>query len=163
MHNVPRFWMQTETHVYAMAISACVLLAFFPFLIVMLSLAQYVFKWKAAEQAVYFALNHSFPDQLGEYLQRNLRAVIWQRGPFQLFSLFLLLLTANGIFQPLEVALKSDLALHRKPILSQEPTRRPGSGVRVRRADSELRPCSPPSTTSTLRRSPASIALWRIS
>jgi membrane protein len=96
--------MQTETHVYAMAISASILLAFFPFLIVMLSLAQHVLKLRAAADAIYFALGDYFPDPFGQYIQRNLRVVVASRGPFQTASVLLLLLTANGIFQPLEVA-----------------------------------------------------------
>jgi uncharacterized BrkB/YihY/UPF0761 family membrane protein len=43
--------------------------------------------------------------QVGDFLIRNLRATVNSHGPFQLMSLFLLLFTANGIFEPLEVAL----------------------------------------------------------
>lgn len=36
---------------------------------------------------------------------RNLKAVVASRGPFQIISILVLLFTANGVFQPLEVAL----------------------------------------------------------
>jgi membrane protein len=100
-----RYWMQTEVHVYAFSVSASILLSFFPFLIVILSLCQHVLRWRAATDAIYFALHDYFPDPLGDFIGRNLRATVASRGPFQLASVLLLMLTANGIFQPLEVAL----------------------------------------------------------
>ena len=100
-----RYWTRTEVHVYAFSVAANVLLSFYPFLIVMLSFCLYVLKWKAAADAVYFALNDYFPDQLGDFLHRNLQATVNSHGPFQLFSIVLLLFTANGIFQPMEIAL----------------------------------------------------------
>lgn len=106
------YWMETEVHVYGFSIAANVLLSFFPFLIVMVSLCRYVFHWQGAEQAVYLALADYFPGELGEFIQRNLRATIWRRGPFQFASVLLLLFTANGIFEPLEVALNRVWGAH---------------------------------------------------
>lgn len=100
-----RYWVQTEVHVYAFSISANILLSFFPFLIVMASLCQYVLHWKAATEAVYFAINDYFPDQVGAFIGRNLRFTVMSRGPVQAVSILLLLFTANGIFEPMEVAL----------------------------------------------------------
>lgn len=100
-----RFWMQTEVHVYAFSVAANILLSFFPFLIVIMSLCLYVFKWKAAVEAIFFSLNDYFPGPMSEYIVRNLKAVVASRGPFQLVSMLVLLFTANGVFQPLEVAL----------------------------------------------------------
>jgi membrane protein len=96
--------MRTEVHVYAMAIAASILLAMVPFLIVMVSLCDHVLHWRVAANAIYFALNDTFPDDIGNFIVRNLRATVAQR-PFQIVSLLLLLFTANGIFVPLEVAL----------------------------------------------------------
>jgi len=100
-----RYCMQTEVHVYAFSMAANILLSFFPFLIVMVSLCRYALEWQLAEQAVYLALRDYFPDPLGAFLQRNLRFTVDSRGPFQVVSVLLLLFTANGIFEPLEVAL----------------------------------------------------------
>jgi uncharacterized BrkB/YihY/UPF0761 family membrane protein len=98
--------METEVHVYAFSMAANILLCFFPFFIVMASICRYVLHWNAAEQAIYIALGDYFPDdRFGEFIIRNLKAVLAQRGPFQLVSVLLLLFTANGIFEPLEVAL----------------------------------------------------------
>ena len=93
--------METEAHVYALAISASVLLSFFPFCNVMLSFTRNVLHWRAAEQAIYLALNDYFPGELSGFIRRNLSL----RGDLHLGSMLLLLFTANGIFEPLEVAL----------------------------------------------------------
>lgn len=94
---------QTEVHVYALAIAASVLLSFFPFLIVMLTLLRDVFHFPAAERALVLALGDYFPGDLGVFIIRNLTKV--NHGRFQITSVILLLFTANGIFEPLEVAL----------------------------------------------------------
>jgi len=101
----PTFWYlsQTEVHVYALSIGASVLLSFFPFLIVMLTLVRDVFHFPAAERALILALGDYFPGDLGSFIIRNLTKV--NHGRFQITSLVLLLFTANGVFEPLEVAL----------------------------------------------------------
>src|SRR5208282_4133274 len=96
-----RYWMQTEVHVYAFSVAANVLLSFFPFLIVMLSVSRRVFGETAAAAAIDLALRDYFPDALGQFLRRNLP----RTGPVEVVSIVLLLFTANGIFEPLEVAL----------------------------------------------------------
>jgi len=100
-----RYLMQTEVHVYAFSVSAGMLLSFFPFLTLMLSLCRYVFKWRAGVNAVYFALDDYFPDTFGQFIRRNFEVTVASRGPGQIISLLLLFFTASGIFEPLEVAL----------------------------------------------------------
>ncbi len=97
------YLVETEAHVYALAISASVLLAFFPFLIVMISLCRDTLHSPGAQQAIYTAVSDFFAGEQGQFLVRNLRSI----GPPKLHftAMFLLLLTANGIFEPLEVAL----------------------------------------------------------
>src|ERR1051326_5045363 len=96
-----RYLFETEAHVYALAISASVLLSFFPFCNVMLSICRNVLHWRAAEDAIYLALNDYFPGELATFLKHNLSL----QGRLQWTSMILLLFTANGIFEPLEVAL----------------------------------------------------------
>jgi uncharacterized BrkB/YihY/UPF0761 family membrane protein len=96
-----RYLSGTEVHVYALAISASVLLSFFPFCNVMLSLCRNVLHSRATEDAIYLALNDYFPGELASFLKRNLAI----QGRLQLTSMVLLLFTANGIFEPHEVAL----------------------------------------------------------
>jgi YihY family inner membrane protein len=100
-----RYWMETEVHVYAFSIAANVLLSFFPFLIVMVTLCRHVLHWQGAEEAILYALNDYFPGQVGEFVTRNLLVEVGRRGPVQIVSILLLFFTANGIFEPLEVAL----------------------------------------------------------
>ena len=98
-----RYLSQTEVHVYALAIAASVVLSFFPFLIVMLTLIRDVFHLPAAQKALMFALGDYFPGDLGKMIIVNLTKV--RHARFQATSVILLLFTANGIFEPLEVAL----------------------------------------------------------
>src|SRR6516162_4785394 len=93
--------MATEAHVYALAIAASVLLSFYPFVMVMLGFFRNVLHWRAGEAAVYLALNDALPSDLGAFIRRNPPA----RGSVQIVSMILLLFTANGVFEPLEVAL----------------------------------------------------------
>src|SRR5215470_7651833 len=86
-----RYWMQTEVHVYAFSIAANVLLSFFPFLIVTMSLSRLFFSEQATVGAINLALRDFFPDAFGQFLGRNLP----QRGRTELVSLVLLLFTAN--------------------------------------------------------------------
>jgi len=80
-------------------------LSFYPFLIVAVSLCKYVFQWPAAVNAIYYALNDYLPSEVGKYISRNLAFSVLSRGSVQFVSLLLLLFTANGVFEPLEVAL----------------------------------------------------------
>jgi YihY family inner membrane protein len=100
-----RYWMETEVHVYAFSIAANILLSFFPFLIVMLSLCRHVLGWQPAEDAILLALRDYFPGEVGAFIIRNLDVQVDRRGPLQIVSILLLFFTANGIFEPLEVAL----------------------------------------------------------
>jgi YihY family inner membrane protein len=102
-----RYLSQTEVHVYALAIAASVLLSFVPFLIVMLTLVREVFHVPAAESALYLALHDYFPRDLGDFIANNLKLNMSKahHGRFQITSVVLLLFTANGVFEPLEVAL----------------------------------------------------------
>jgi uncharacterized BrkB/YihY/UPF0761 family membrane protein len=92
---------RTEVHVFAFSIAASVLLSLFPFLHVMMSLCRYTFKWPAAVYAIKLAIGEYFPGELGAILTGNSQFTT----QVQIFSVVLLLFTANGIFEPLEVAL----------------------------------------------------------
>src|SRR5271155_3101167 len=96
-----RYWMQTEVHVYAFSVAANVLLSFFPFLIVCVSLSRIFFDSHTTEGAIDFALRDYFPNVFSQFLHNNLP----QKQQPEVVSMVLLLFTANGIFEPLEVAL----------------------------------------------------------
>jgi len=101
--------MRTEVHVYAFSIAANVLLSFYPFLIVTLSLSRALFGARVANNAIALALRDYFPDALERFLFNNLP----HTGPIQLISIVLLLFTANGVFEPLEVALNRIWGIHK--------------------------------------------------
>jgi membrane protein len=96
-----QYWMQTEVHVFAFSIAANVLLSFFPFLIVSISLSRVFFNQQTTLAVIKVALQDYFPDTLGDFVVSNLPG----RRPVALVSMLLLLFTSNGIFEPLEVAL----------------------------------------------------------
>jgi membrane protein len=98
-----RYWMKTEVHVYAFSIAANVLLSFYPFLIVSVAVASKFFSRATALSAIDLALNDFFPDALGNFLHNNPPP----QGKIEIISLFLLLFTANGVFEPLEVGLNN--------------------------------------------------------
>jgi len=102
-----RYLSQTEVHVYALAIAASVLLSFFPFLIVTLTVIRNVLHSPAAENALFSSLRDYLPGDLGGFVIHNLRINFAKanHGRFQIVSTIFLLFTANGIFEPLEVAL----------------------------------------------------------
>ena len=96
-----RYWTQTEVHAFAFSVAANVLLGFFPFLIVSVSLSRLFFSGQTTVAAIDFALRDYFPDALDEFLSKNLP----QRPVTDWVALGLLLFSSNGIFVPLEVAL----------------------------------------------------------
>ncbi len=93
--------MKTEVHVYAFSIAANVLLSFYPFLIVSVAVASKFFGRATALASIDLALNDFFPDALGSFLHNNPPP----QGQIEVISLFLLMFTANGVFEPLEVGL----------------------------------------------------------
>jgi membrane protein len=100
-----RYLLETEAHVYALAISASVLLAFFPFLTVMLSICRDFLHWPAAVDAIGLAVGDFFSGPAGQSIVYHLGLGAWYIHKLSITSIFLLLFTANGIFEPLEVAL----------------------------------------------------------
>ena len=105
--STARYLFSLECHVYAFAVAANVLLSFFPFLVLVLSLAQNVFHVRAAVNALYVGVKDYLPDDPGlvDFVVTNLRASVESPGRSQILSAGMLLLSSNGIFVPLEVAL----------------------------------------------------------
>jgi membrane protein/epoxyqueuosine reductase len=95
-----------ECHVYAFAIAACVLLSFFPFMVLILSLTQNVIRWPQATSLIYTGLQEFLPADPGlvDFVLRNVRVAVQSRTT-EVLSLALLLFSSNGVFVPLEVAL----------------------------------------------------------
>jgi uncharacterized BrkB/YihY/UPF0761 family membrane protein len=103
-----RLLFETEVHVYSFSIAANVLLSFFPFVLTMILICRWVFRWEAGVRAILYAVGDYFPDyRMGGYIDivGYLNNAAWNHKGVSLLSIFLLFLTANGIFEPLEVAL----------------------------------------------------------
>lgn len=96
---------EPEAHVFAFSIAANVLLAFYPFLLVMLSISEHILHSTPAIRAIYLAVNDYFPGGTGVTIVRNLEASRLNARHFEWISVVLLLIIANGVFLPLEVAL----------------------------------------------------------
>ena len=80
-----RYLSQTEVHVYALSIGASVLLSFFPFLIVVLTIVRDVFHSFRGERARVRAAAITFGSDLGGFIIRNLTKV--NHGRFQFSSI----------------------------------------------------------------------------
>lgn len=103
--QIGRYMLSTESHVYAFAIAANVLLSFWPFMLVLIALFRNVMGWPAAVTALYATIQDFFAGATGEFLAYNLETITQWRYRVEWLSMLLLLFTANGIFLPLEVAL----------------------------------------------------------
>lgn len=102
---VGRYVTQPEAHVFAFSIAANVLLAFYPFLLVMLSISKHVFHSTPAINAIFLAIQDYFAGGTGAFLVNNLGQSLKQVRHMEWVSVLMLLLLANGVFLPLEVAL----------------------------------------------------------
>jgi len=98
-----RYLSRTEVHVFGFSIAASALLSMMPLLRVMKSLCLYYFKWTAAANAIDFAIRDYFPVDLARVITAGINKE--HVRPVEVTSIVLLLFTANGIFEPLEVAL----------------------------------------------------------
>ncbi len=103
--QIGHYMLSTESHVYAFAVAANVLLSFWPFMLVLIALFRNVMGWPAAVTALYATIQDFFAGATGEFLAYNLEMVTQWRYRVEWLSMLLLLFTANGIFLPLEVAL----------------------------------------------------------
>jgi membrane protein len=99
-----RYLFTTEAHVYAYSIAANALLTFFPFALLMLTICRRWLHWEGAYQVIVQMLRANLPEG-GDFVIRNLAALVQGRGRIQVISILALFFTSSGIFLPLEVAL----------------------------------------------------------
>lgn len=95
---------QTEVHTYAFSVAANVILALFPFMVLMLTLAQQVFHSAAMIDVLKDLMTTLLPTGQ-DMVWRNVLVFAHPHKGSQAFSLFMLLVTTTGVFLPLEVAL----------------------------------------------------------
>ena len=95
--------MQTEVHTFAFSVAANVILSFFPFIVLLLTLTRQVFHSQAMYDVVLQLLRSYLPAGQ-DFVIHSVVALTPHRG-MKIFSLAMLLISSTGVFVPLEVAL----------------------------------------------------------
>jgi YihY family inner membrane protein len=99
-----KYLLRTEVHTFAFSVAANAILAFFPFVVLLMTLIRRVFHSKTMYEVVKQLLMDYLPAGQ-DFVVRNLNALVGAKHRVQLASLVMLLVTSTGIFVPLEVAL----------------------------------------------------------
>lgn len=99
-----KYLMRTDVHTFAFSVAANAILAFFPFVVLIMTLIRRVFHSRLMADLVAELLRDYLPAGQ-DFVIRNLNAMVNSRQRVQLFSCIILLVTSSGVFLPLEVAL----------------------------------------------------------
>ena len=99
-----KYLMRTDAHTFAFSVAANSILAFFPFVVLLMTLIRRVFHSPVMYDVVVELLRDYLPAGQ-EFVIRNLTAMVNARHRVQIVSLVILLVTSSGVFLPLEVAL----------------------------------------------------------
>jgi len=97
---------KTEVHTYAFSVAAQVILSLFPFIVLLLTLAQRVFHSPKMVNVVVQMMNNFLPSNQ-DFVMRNMKILATAHTQTRIFSVVMLLITTTGVFLPLEVALNS--------------------------------------------------------
>ena len=99
-----KYLLRTEVHTFAFSVAANAILSFFPFVLLLMTLALHVFRSPAMYNVIKELLRDYLPAGQ-DFVIRNLSALASARNRVQLASFAILLVTSTGVFLPLEVAL----------------------------------------------------------
>src|ERR1700689_3893902 len=99
-----KYLMQTDVHTFAFSVAANSILAFFPFVVLLMTLIRRVFHSRVMYDVILELLKDYLPAGQ-DFVIRNLNAMVNSRQRVQVVSLVILLVTSTGVFMPLEVAL----------------------------------------------------------
>ena len=97
---------KTEVHTYAFSVAAQVILSLFPFIVLLLTIAQRVFHSPRLVDVVGQMMTNFLPSNQ-DFVMRNMRVLAFAHTRTRIFSVIMLLITTTGVFLPLEVALNS--------------------------------------------------------
>jgi YihY family inner membrane protein len=97
---------KTEVHTYAFSVAAQAILSLFPFIVLLLTLSQRVFH-SARMAAVVGEMMSNFLPNNQDFIMRSMRVLAFSHAKTRIVSVVMLLITATGVFLPLEVALNS--------------------------------------------------------
>jgi YihY family inner membrane protein len=101
-----RYMSKTEVHTYAFSVAAQVILSLFPFIVLLLTLSRRVFHSAKMAEAVGEMMTNFLPNNQ-DFVMRNMRVLAFSHTKTKVISVVMLLITATGVFLPLEVALNS--------------------------------------------------------
>jgi YihY family inner membrane protein len=101
-----RYMTKTEVHTYAFSVAAQVILSLFPFIVLLLTLAQRVFHSPRMVSVVVQMMSSFLPSNQ-DFVMKNMKIVAVAHTQTRIFSVVMLLITTTGVFLPLEVALNS--------------------------------------------------------
>ncbi len=99
-----RYLSRTEVHTYAFSVAANVILSLFPFIVLLLTLADRVFHSPRMEQVIGELLRNLLPTGQ-DFVVRNMMWLVHSQKKVAVFSVFMLLVSSTGVFLPLEIAL----------------------------------------------------------
>jgi YihY family inner membrane protein len=108
-----------EVHVFAFAIAANVLLCFFPFTVLLLSLCRNVLRYQPAYDGVLEVLRDALPSNQ-PFIIRNLEVLVQGHRKAQIWLFVLLLFSSNGVLLPLEMALNNIWGLKNRNYLANQ-------------------------------------------
>src|ERR1700744_6219149 len=97
---------KTEVHTYAFSVAAQSILSLFPFIVLLLTLSQRLFHSAHMTDVVGEMMSTFLPNNQ-EFVMRNMRVLAMSHAKTKIVSVIMLLITATGVFLPLEVALNS--------------------------------------------------------
>jgi YihY family inner membrane protein len=97
---------KTEVHTYAFSVAAQVILSLFPFIVLLLTIAQRLFHSPQMVNVVVQMMTNFLPNNQ-DFVMRNMKILAVAHTQTRIFSVVMLLITTTGVFLPLEVALNS--------------------------------------------------------
>ena len=97
---------KTEVHTYAFSVAAQAILSLFPFIVLLLTLSQRIFHSAHMTDVVGEMMSNFLPNNQ-DFVMRNMRVLAFSHAKTRIVSVVMLLITATGVFLPLEVALNS--------------------------------------------------------
>jgi YihY family inner membrane protein len=99
-----KYLTQTEVHTFAFSVAANVILSFFPFIVLLMTVVRRVFHSQGMYDVIVQLLRLYLPTAQ-DFIVSNLGKLVRAHQGIQIVSLIMLLITSTGVFLPLEVAL----------------------------------------------------------
>ncbi len=113
-----RYLATTESHVYAFSIAANAVLAFFPFVLILLTICQKLLHWEDAYKGILAVLSANLPEG-GPAVLKDFTTLLKGRGHVEVLSVVVMFYSSSGVFMPLEVALNRVWGIHRNRSLAR--------------------------------------------